>query len=138
VFDTFHLLQHASGALDEVRRQEFFRAGAVMREHGRGKRWLLLRRWKTVRGSKRRELETLFAANRRLFKAYVLREPLDRLWMYTTRPGRLDVLLGCGCERCAGSVCPRWSATPLATVRHFTNWAAPPSMWLRRGDDLSA
>jgi transposase len=64
VFDKFHVLQHASAALDEVRRQEFFRAGAVMREHGRGKRWLLLRRWKTVRGSKRAELQTLFAANR--------------------------------------------------------------------------
>jgi transposase len=94
VFDKFHVLQHASAALDEVRRQEFFRAGAVMREHGRGKRWLLLRRWKTVRGSKRRELQTLFAANRRLFKAYVLREQLDRLWTYETRPGVLDFLLG--------------------------------------------
>ena len=65
VFDKFHVRQHASAALDDVRRQEFFRAGAVMREHGRGKRWLLLRRWKTVHGSKRRELQTLFAANRR-------------------------------------------------------------------------
>ncbi len=91
VFDKFHVLQHASAALDEVRRQEFFRAGAVMREHGRGKRWLLLRRWKTVRGSKRVELQTLFAANRRLFKAYVLREQLDRLWTYKTRPGVLNL-----------------------------------------------
>ena len=94
VFDKFHVLQHASAALDDVRRQEFFRAGAVMRAHGRGKRWLLLRRWATVRGSKRRELETLFAANRRLFKAYVLREQLDRLWMYKTRRGVLEFLLG--------------------------------------------
>ncbi len=47
VFDKFHVLQHAAEALDEVRRQEFFRAGEVMREYGRGKRWLLLRRWKT-------------------------------------------------------------------------------------------
>jgi transposase len=94
VFDKFHVLQHASAALDEVRRQEFFRAGAVMREHGRGKRWLLLRRWKTVRGSKRQELQTLFAANRRLFKAYVLREQLDRLWTYKTRPGVLNFLNG--------------------------------------------
>ena len=38
VFDKFHVLQHASAALDEVRRQEFFRAGAVMRAYGRGKR----------------------------------------------------------------------------------------------------
>lgn len=94
VFDKFHVLQHASAALDEVRRQEFFRAGAVMRTHGRGKRWLLLRRWKTVRGSKRAELRTLFAANHRLFKAYVLREQLDRLWAYTTRPGVLKFLNG--------------------------------------------
>jgi transposase len=38
IFDKFHVLQHASGTLDEVRRQEFFRAGAVMRAHGRRKR----------------------------------------------------------------------------------------------------
>jgi transposase len=94
VFDKFHVLQHASAALDEVRRQEFFRAGPVMRKHGRGKRWLLLRRWKTVRGSKRAELQALFAANRRLFKAYVLREQLDRLWTYKTRGGVLNFLNG--------------------------------------------
>jgi transposase len=91
VFDKFHVLQHASAARDDVRLQEFFRAGAVMRAHGRGKRQLLLRRWKTVRGSKRRELQTLFAANRRLFKAYVLREQLDRLWTYKTTTGRAEL-----------------------------------------------
>lgn len=91
VFDKFHVLQHASAALDEVRRQEFFRAGPVMRAFGRGKRWLLLRRWKTVRGSKRRELEELFTANRRL---YVLREHLDHLWDYKTPRGVTNFLLG--------------------------------------------
>lgn len=93
VFDTCHVLQHASAAFDEVRRPEFFRAGAVMRAHGRGQRWLLRRRWKTVRGSKRAELQALFAVNRRLFKASVLREPLDRLWTYETRPGVLNFLM---------------------------------------------
>jgi transposase len=87
VFDKFHVLQHASAAIDDVRRNEFFRAGAVMREFGRGKRWLLLRRWKNVRGSKRLELQELFAHNRRLFRAYVLREELDRLWTYRTPLG---------------------------------------------------
>jgi transposase len=105
VFDKFHVLQHASAALDEMRRQEFFRAGAAMREHGRGKRWLLLRRWKTLRGSKRAELQTLFAANRRLFKAYVLREQLDRLWTYKTRTGVLNFLNG-WCEAL------RWQRLP--------------------------
>jgi transposase len=84
VFDKFHVLQHAAKALDEVRRNEFFRAGAIMREYGRGKRWLLLRRWRNVRGTKREELRELFAVNRRLFKAYLLRESLDQLWSYRT------------------------------------------------------
>ena len=39
-----------------------------------------------MRESKRADLQ-LFAANRRVFKAYVLREQLDRLWTYKTRPG---------------------------------------------------
>ena len=94
VLDKFHVLQHAGAALDEVRRHEFFRAGPVMRRFGRGKRWLLLRRWKTVRGSKRDDLRALFAANRRLFKAYVLREELDRLWTYHTRDGVATFLWG--------------------------------------------
>ena len=94
VFDKLHVLQHASAALDEVRRQEFFRDGAVMHAHGRGKRWLLLRRWKTVRGSKRREPQQPFAVNRRLFKAYVLRAQLDRLWTYKTPTGVGNFLLG--------------------------------------------
>lgn len=94
IYDKFHVLQHAGAALDEVRRHEFFRAGAVMRAFGRGKRWLLLRRWKTVRGSKRQELTQLFAVNRRLFKAYILREQLDRLWTYKTRDGVAHYLWG--------------------------------------------
>ena len=93
IFDKFHVLQHAAAALDELRRQEFFRAGTVMRAHGRGKRWLLLRRWKTIRGSKRAELRALLAVNWRLFKAYVLREQLDRLWQYQTHTGVLNFLL---------------------------------------------
>lgn len=94
VFDKFHVLQHASRAIDEVRRNEFFRAGAVMREYGRGTRWLLLRRWRNLAREKRRQLHQLFAANRRLFKAYILREQLDRLWSYATPGGVMRFLAG--------------------------------------------
>jgi transposase len=94
VFDKFHVLQHASRAIDEVRRNEFFRAGPIMREYGRGKRWLLLRRWKNLAREKRRELQDLFAVNRRLYKAYVLREELDHLWSYATPSGVTNFLDG--------------------------------------------
>ena len=60
-------------------------------------------------GSKRVELQTLFAANRRLFKAYVLREQLDRLSTYKTRPGVLNFLMGWLKAHCGGNGCQRWS-----------------------------
>ena len=40
-------LQHASEAVDEVRRAEFFRKGGAARDLVRGKRWLLLTSWLT-------------------------------------------------------------------------------------------
>jgi transposase len=82
VYDKFHVMQHANRAIDEVRRAEFFRKGSRMRELVKGKRWLLLTRWVNLNGVKRQELNRLFAMNRKLFKAYLLKESLDRLWNY--------------------------------------------------------
>jgi len=93
VFDKFHVLQHASRAIDEVRRAEFLRAGEVMRAYGRGKRWLLLKRWDNLDREERGSLKELFNANRRLYKAYLMREQLDRLWTYKTENGVTSFLL---------------------------------------------
>jgi len=82
VYDKFHVLQHANRAVDEVRRAEFFRKGGRMRGLVKGKRWLLLTRWINLSGPKRQELNTLFSMNRRLLKAYLLKESLERLWFY--------------------------------------------------------
>jgi transposase len=68
IYDKFHILQHASQAVDEVRRAEFFRKGGAARDLVRGKRWLLL--------------NALFALNRRILKAYLLKESLSHLWDY--------------------------------------------------------
>ena len=124
VFDKFHVLQHASAALDDVRRQEFFRAGAVMRAHGRGKRWLLLRRWKTVRGSKRRELADALrgqptACSRRTSCA-----------SNSTGSGCTRPAAGCwtscsvGSRPCGGSDCLRWSGSGEFLFRHIDGIAA--------------
>lgn len=82
VYDKFHIMQHANKAIDEVRRAEFFRKGGQMRGLVKGKRWLLLSRWIHLTAVKRQELNQLFALNRKVFKAYLLKESLDRLWMY--------------------------------------------------------
>jgi transposase len=82
VFDKFHVMQHANQAVDEVRRSEFFRKGGRMRGLVKGKRWLLLSRWVNLDGKKQQLLNDLFRLNRRMLKAYLLKESLDRLWTY--------------------------------------------------------
>lgn len=83
VYDKFHIMQHANKAVDEVRRAEFFRKGGGMREVVKGKRWLLLTRWVNLTAIRRQQLNELFALNRKVLKAYLLKESLDRLWTYT-------------------------------------------------------
>jgi len=82
IYDKFHIMKHAGAAVDEVRRAEFFRKGGPARELVKGKRWLLLTRWVHLTTHKKRQLNTLFALNRKLMKAYLLKESLDRLWNY--------------------------------------------------------
>ena len=82
VYDKFHVLQHANDAIDEVRRAEYFRQGPKKRGLIKGKKWLLLSRWKNLTSTHRGELNRLFGLNRRVFKAYLLKESLERLWDY--------------------------------------------------------
>jgi transposase len=92
VYDKFHIMQHANEAIDEVRRAEFFRKGGRMRGLVKGKRWLLLSRWMNLTAGKRQELNQLFALNRKVFKAYLLKESLDRLWTYRYEGAMLNYL----------------------------------------------
>jgi len=92
VYDRFHIMQHANDATDEVRRAEFFRQGKKKRGLIKGKRWLLMSRWNNLTSSQRGELNRLFQMNRRVFKAYMLKESLERLWNYRYRGAMLNYL----------------------------------------------
>lgn len=92
VYDKFHVMQHANKAVDEVRRAEFFRKGGLARQIVKGKRWLLPTRWVNLSLTKRQELNTLFSLNRRLLKAYLMKESLDRLWSYQYERAMLNYL----------------------------------------------
>ena len=92
VYDKFHVLQHANDAIEEVRRAEFFRQGRQKRGLIKGKRWLLLSRWKNLTITDRGELNRLFSLNRRIFKAYLLKESLERLWDYHYEGAMLNYL----------------------------------------------
>jgi transposase len=105
VYDKFHIMQHANRAVDEVRRSEFFRKGGKMRGVVKGKRWLLLTRWVNLTLGKRQELNRLFALNRKLLKAYLLKESLDRLWTYRYEGAMVNYL-----KRWMGQL--RWQRLP--------------------------
>jgi transposase len=92
VYDKFHIVQHANDAVDEVRKAEFFRQGKEKREVIKGKKWLLMSRWENLTGAPRGELIRLFQLNRRVFKAYLLKESLERLWNYRYEGAMLNYL----------------------------------------------
>ena len=92
IYDKFHIMQHANDAIDEVRKAEFFRQGPQKRGLIKGKKWLLLSRWKNLTLQHRGELNRLFQLNRRVFKAYLLKESLERLWTYRYRGAMLNYL----------------------------------------------
>src|SRR5580692_4799835 len=92
VYDKFHIIQHANDAVDEVRRAEFFRKGRKMRDVIKGKKWLLLSRWKNLAKNQRGLLNQVFHLNRRVFKAYLLKESLEKLWDYRYERAMLNYL----------------------------------------------
>src|ERR1035438_6303224 len=82
----------AIDAVDEVRKAEFFRQGREKRELIKGKKWLLLSRWRNLNGEHRGDLNELFQINRRVFKAYLLKESLEGLWDYRYPGAMLNYL----------------------------------------------
>jgi transposase len=92
VFDKFHVMRHVNAAVDETRREEFFRQSPHLRAAMRGKRWLLLTRWHNLTAPKRTQLKQALALNRRLFKAYYLKEQIERLWSYSYERAALRFL----------------------------------------------
>jgi transposase len=82
--DTFHVIQWATDALDEVRRAEW----NTLRQHGgadaakqlKGMRWLLLRNWENLSRAQRGTIRDLERANRRLFRGWQLKEELREIF----------------------------------------------------------
>ena len=82
VYDKFHVLRHLSDAMDNVRRIEYQRVSAEDRRFIKGQRYTLLSNHANLDLDGRRALRLLFKANRRLHKAYLLKESFGQLWDY--------------------------------------------------------
>ena len=83
LYDKFHALRHLSEAMDKVRKAEYKRlTNRPDRKFIKGQKYVLLSHRENLSPEKRRRLETLLAANRRLNKAYILKESFAQLWEY--------------------------------------------------------
>lgn len=76
VHDPFHITKRVIVALDELRKEVFFRAGPELRRvgGGHGRRWLLLRAWERNTRSQRVELRRLLSFNATLARGYQIKE----------------------------------------------------------------
>ena len=63
-----------------------------MRDVVKGTKWLLSSRWKNVVPRQRGVLNRLVQLNRRVFKAYLLKETLEQLWDYRYEGAMLNYL----------------------------------------------
>jgi transposase len=82
LYDKFHVLNHLSDALDKVRKGEYARLSGKDRRFIKGQKYTLLAHWENLTAQGRKALKLLFKANKRLNKAYLLKESFDQLWGY--------------------------------------------------------
>jgi transposase len=82
VFDKFHVIRHLGDALDDVRRREYWRVAKKDRRFIKGQRYTLLSHKANLDLKGRRSLELLLKANKRISKAYLLKEAFGQLWDY--------------------------------------------------------
>ena len=82
LFDKFHVIEHLSEALDEVRKSEYARLKGKDRAYIKGQKYTLLSHRENLTLKGRQALEKLLAANKRLHIAYLLKESFDQLWDY--------------------------------------------------------
>jgi transposase len=83
LYDKFHIIRHLGMALDEVRRREVSKLHGSERKWIKGQRYTLLSRHENLDLTGKRALKELFRRNRRLNKAYLLKESFGQLWSYT-------------------------------------------------------
>ena len=84
VYDKFHILGHLADAMDAVRRIEYKRVNDKERTYIKGQRYTLLSNRANLDLDGRRALRLLLKANKRLNKAYLLKESFGQMWNYNS------------------------------------------------------
>jgi len=82
VFDRFHLSQHLSRAVDDVRRQTWRQLAGPARGEFKATRFLWLKNPENLTRAEHTRLSALLKLNAPIVKAYLLKEDLRRFWTY--------------------------------------------------------
>lgn len=82
LYDKFHVIRHLGEALDKVRKQEYFRLSGKDRKYIKGTKWILLTNRENLSHDGKESLSMLMRANKRLQKAYLLKESFGQIWNY--------------------------------------------------------
>lgn len=82
VLDRFHIVKAIHAALDDIRKEQWRQAAIEDRKVFKGLRWLLFKRSSNRSKKESRVLNTLSKANRRIHRAWVLKDEFDHFWNY--------------------------------------------------------
>ena len=85
VLDRFHVVKALNEAVDEVRKEQWRQACGEDRKLLKGLRWVLLHHSAQRSRKDRRTLKTLEKANRRIYRAWRLKDEFEHFWRYRAR-----------------------------------------------------
>lgn len=83
VLNRFHIIKALNEAVDEVRKEEWRKASVDERKALKGLRWLLFKHSSTRSKRDSRILNALRKGNRRIHRAWVLKDEFEQFWNYT-------------------------------------------------------
>ena len=84
VLDRFHIVKALQDAVDEVRKEQWRKAKGEARHALKGLRWLLYRRSDNRSRQDTRTLKALEKGNRRIYRAWQLKDEFEQFWDYSS------------------------------------------------------
>jgi transposase len=100
VLDRFHVVKAINDAVDEVRKEQWRDTSRTARKALKGLRWLLYRHSSTRSRQDTQTLKALEKGNRRIYRAWRLKDEFEQLWEYRS-------------PKAAKAFLKRWTTTAL-------------------------
>lgn len=85
IHDHFHITKHLNEAINNLRIIEYKKLAKQDRGFIKGTKWLLLSRNTSLSKKQKFKLNALLTVNKKLLKAYLMKEEFRKLWSYKSR-----------------------------------------------------